>query len=119
MSDDEMTLGHTPDPELVRLREQLEALEALRRLDSEVSEQLLRALSSALNIRDVFPRVSEIAQGVLPHDRLTMSFHDQSGNCVLQAVSNDDGPSAVRDRQVRLTRRGRLLADTVVRRLLG
>ena len=30
-----------------------------------------------------------------------------------------DGPSAVRDRQVRLTRQGRLLADTVVRRLLG
>ena len=30
-----------------------------------------------------------------------------------------DGPSAVRERQVRLTRRGRLLADTVVRRLLG
>ena len=30
-----------------------------------------------------------------------------------------DGPSAVRDRQVVLSRRGRLLADTVVRRLLG
>ena len=30
-----------------------------------------------------------------------------------------DGRSAVRDRQVRLTRHGRLLADTVVRRLLG
>jgi transcriptional regulator with GAF, ATPase, and Fis domain len=65
-------------------------------LDSEVSEQLLRALSSALNIRDVFPRISEIAQSVLPHERLTMSFHDQNGNCVLQAVSNEDGPSIVR-----------------------
>ncbi|MEP6650871.1 MAG: coproporphyrinogen III oxidase, partial [Lapillicoccus sp.] len=30
-----------------------------------------------------------------------------------------DGPFAVRERQVRLTRQGRLLADTVVRRLLG
>jgi len=30
-----------------------------------------------------------------------------------------DGRAAVRERQVRLTRRGRLLADTVVRRLLG
>jgi putative oxygen-independent coproporphyrinogen III oxidase len=30
-----------------------------------------------------------------------------------------DGQAAVRDRQVRLTRQGRLLADTVVRRLLG
>jgi len=30
-----------------------------------------------------------------------------------------DGPSALRPRRVVLTRRGRLLADTVVRRLLG
>ncbi|MGN6637191.1 MAG: radical SAM family heme chaperone HemW, partial [Oryzihumus sp.] len=30
-----------------------------------------------------------------------------------------DGPSAMRPRRVVLTRRGRLLADTVVRRLLG
>src|SRR3569832_792133 len=99
MSDvgDEVIRGDAaPHPELMRLREQLEALEALRRLDSEVSEQLLRALSSALSIRDVFPRVSEIARSVLAHERLTMSFHDQSGNCVLQAVSNDDGPTAVR-----------------------
>jgi len=82
--------------EVLRLSEQLAALERQRRLDSDLSERLLRALSSALNIREVFPRVSEIAQSVLPHDRLTMSFHDQSGNCVLQAVSNDDGPSVVR-----------------------
>src|SRR4051812_4521093 len=82
--------------EVLRLREQLAALQQERRLDTDLSEQLLRALSSALNIRDVFPRVSEIAQGVLPHDRLTMSFHDQSGNCVLQAVSNEDGPSVVK-----------------------
>jgi len=74
------------------------ALAELERLraDSEVSEQLLRALASALNIRDVFPSVSAVAARVLPHDRLTMSFHDQTGNCVLQAVSNDDGPSVVR-----------------------
>ena len=30
-----------------------------------------------------------------------------------------DGPAAVRERRVVLTLRGRLLADTVVRRLLG
>jgi transcriptional regulator with GAF, ATPase, and Fis domain len=82
--------------EVLRLSQQLAALKRQRQLDSDLSEQLLRALSSALNIRDVFPRVSEIAQSVLPHDRLTMSFHDQSGNCVLQAVSNGDGPSVVR-----------------------
>jgi transcriptional regulator with GAF, ATPase, and Fis domain len=90
------TEGSAAESEIARLNEQLAALERRRGLDSEVSEQLLRALSSALNIRDVFPRISEIARSVLAHDRLTMSFHDQSGNCVLQAVSNDDGPSVVR-----------------------
>jgi transcriptional regulator with GAF, ATPase, and Fis domain len=72
------------------------ALERRRLLDAEASEQLLRALAHALNIRDVFPSVSAIAQSILPHDRLTMSFNDKSGTCVLQAVSNDDGPSVVR-----------------------
>ena len=62
----------------------------------DVSEQLLRVLSSALDIREVFSQVSAIACCILPHDRLSMSFHDGMGTCVLQAVSNDDGPSAAR-----------------------
>jgi transcriptional regulator with PAS, ATPase and Fis domain len=64
--------------------------------DLDVSEQLLRALSSALDIREVFPRVSAIANQVLQHDRMTMSFCDSDGSCVLQAVSNYDGPSVMR-----------------------
>lgn len=52
----------------------------------DVSEQLLRVLSSALDVREVFPRVSEVACCILPHDRLTMSFHDGMGTCVLQAI---------------------------------
>jgi transcriptional regulator with GAF, ATPase, and Fis domain len=62
----------------------------------DVSEQLLRVLSGALDIREVFPRVSAVANRILPHDRLTMGFYDGQGTCVLQAVSNDDGPSTVR-----------------------
>ena len=43
------------------------------------------------------PEVSEIAQAVLPHDRLTMTFHDgDQGSFVMHAASNDDGPTAVR-----------------------
>jgi transcriptional regulator with GAF, ATPase, and Fis domain len=62
----------------------------------DVSEQLLRVLAGALDIRSVFPRVSDVANRILPHDRLTMGFYDGQGTCVLQAVSNDDGPSAAR-----------------------
>ncbi len=62
----------------------------------DVSEQLLRVLSGALDIREVFPQVSEVASRILPHDRLTMSFDDGQGTCVLHAVSNPDGPSEVR-----------------------
>jgi transcriptional regulator with GAF, ATPase, and Fis domain len=57
------------------------------------SEELLRAVSSVLDIRQVFPELSEIAQKVLPHDRLTMSFHDREGNMVIEAASNEDVPA--------------------------
>jgi transcriptional regulator with PAS, ATPase and Fis domain len=62
-----------------------------------VSDDLVRALAEVLDVREVFPRVSEIAKRALPHDRLTMTFHDgPAGSYVLQAASNADGPMAVR-----------------------
>jgi transcriptional regulator with GAF, ATPase, and Fis domain len=57
------------------------------------SEELLRAVSSVLDIRQVFPQISEITQKVLPHDRLTMSFHDHEGTMVIEAASNEDVPA--------------------------
>src|SRR5262245_7537946 len=73
------------------------ALDRAREADLQASEQLLRVLSGGLDIRQVFPQVSEIAQAVLPHDRLTMTFHDgDQGSFVMHAASNDDGPTAVR-----------------------
>jgi transcriptional regulator with GAF, ATPase, and Fis domain len=66
----------------------------------DISDQLLRVLSGALDVREMFPQVSAVACRILPHDRLTMSFHDGLGTCVLHAVSNGDGPS-----QVRVTKR--------------
>jgi transcriptional regulator with PAS, ATPase and Fis domain len=63
----------------------------------EVADELVRALAEVLDVREVFPRVSEIAQRVLPHERLTMTFHDgPAGSYVLHAASNADGPMAVR-----------------------
>jgi transcriptional regulator with PAS, ATPase and Fis domain len=72
-------------------------LTAQRDADLVVSDELVRALAAVLDIREVFPRVSEIAQRALSHDRLTMTFHDgPSGSYVLKAASNADGPMAVR-----------------------
>jgi transcriptional regulator with PAS, ATPase and Fis domain len=65
-------------------------------LTSDVSEQLLRLLSSVLDIREVFPQISAIANQVLPHDRMTMSLHDGDETCITHAASNTDGPMLVR-----------------------
>lgn len=42
----------------------------------DVSEEVLRELAHVLHVRDVFPRISAIVNRVLPHDRLTMTFHE-------------------------------------------
>src|SRR5437763_1822337 len=68
------------------------ALERDRAANLESSVELLRAIAGVLDIRTVFSRVSEIANKVLPHDRMTMSFDDGTGDIVMQARSNDDFP---------------------------
>jgi transcriptional regulator with GAF, ATPase, and Fis domain len=72
------------------------AVERERAANLEASEQLLQALARVLDIRQVFPQLSEITGKVLPHDRITMTFFDGHGSCVMQAASNEDGPNAVR-----------------------
>jgi transcriptional regulator with GAF, ATPase, and Fis domain len=66
------------------------ALERDRAANLESSVELLRAIAGVLDIRTVFPRVSEIANRVLPHDRMTMSFDDRRGEIVMQAASDAD-----------------------------
>jgi transcriptional regulator with PAS, ATPase and Fis domain len=58
--------------------------------DVESSVELLRTIADVLDIRDVFPRVSEIANKVLPHDLLTMMFHDRGGQILIEAASTDE-----------------------------
>jgi len=57
----------------------------------EASDDLLRALATVLDIREVFPRISQIAANVLPHDLLTMTFHDPDGEVVIEATSRETG----------------------------
>jgi transcriptional regulator with PAS, ATPase and Fis domain len=58
--------------------------------DIESSVELLRTIASVLDIRDVFPRVSEIANKMLPHDLLTMMFDDGGGRILIEAASTDE-----------------------------
>ena len=59
----------------------------MERMTLEVSEELLRAVASVLDIRQVFPDVSEIVQRALPHDRLTMTLHDGRRTLIAHAFS--------------------------------
>jgi two-component system response regulator AtoC len=68
----------------------------MQRMSLAVSEDLLRAMASVLDIRQVFPDVSAIVQSVLPHDRMTMTLHDGQRTLIAHACSNDDGPFLVR-----------------------
>jgi transcriptional regulator with PAS, ATPase and Fis domain len=54
------------------------------------SAELLRTIAEVLDIRGVFPRVSEIVKEMLPHDALDLMFHDRSGRVTLEARSTGD-----------------------------
>ena len=73
------------------------------RADLDSSVELLRTIADVLDIRTVFSRVSEIANKLLPHDALIMSFVDQDGNVVRQAASTDDFPSLPQSAKLTLT----------------
>jgi transcriptional regulator with PAS, ATPase and Fis domain len=59
---------------------------------AETSTALLRTIGEVLDIRSVFPRVSEIVKPVLPHDALVLVFLDRAGRVTLEARSCDDLP---------------------------
>jgi transcriptional regulator with GAF, ATPase, and Fis domain len=62
-------------------------LERDRAVNLESSVELLRAIAGVLDIRTVFSKVSEIANKVLRHDHLTMTFNDRKGGIVVEAES--------------------------------
>jgi len=59
---------------------------------ADTSAELLRTIAEVLDIRSVFPRVSEIVKHVLPHDALELMFHDRAGQLTPEAVSTSDVP---------------------------
>jgi transcriptional regulator with PAS, ATPase and Fis domain len=56
----------------------------------DTSVELLRTIAEALDIRGVFPRVSEIVKHVLRHDALELVLCDRTGHMTLEARSADD-----------------------------
>ena len=72
-----------------RLAEQARdaAIERERTATVEASVELLRTISDVLDVRSVFPRISEIANKILPHDALSMVFLDANGNVVHEAAT--------------------------------
>ena len=71
------------------------ALERDRMRNVEACDELLRALSTVLDIRRVFPQVSQIAATVLPHDLLTFAFLN-GREVVVQATSHEWAPLPTR-----------------------
>ncbi len=64
------------------------ALERDRIRNVEACDELLRALSTVLDIRQVFPQISQIAATVLPHDGLTFALLNGEDEVVVQATSD-------------------------------
>ena len=77
-----------------RLAEQARdaAAERQRSAGIEGSVELLRTISDVLDIRTVFPRISDIAKEMLPHDALALVFVDEDRHFVRQAAWPEDFP---------------------------
>jgi transcriptional regulator with GAF, ATPase, and Fis domain len=60
---------------------------------ADSSTELLRTIAQVLDIRSVFPRVSEIVKPVLAHDALELVFSDRAGRVTLEARSTEELPA--------------------------
>ena len=60
---------------------------------ADASTELLRTIAEVLDIRQVFPRVSEIVKPIVPHDALALRFSDRAGHITLEASSTADLPA--------------------------
>jgi transcriptional regulator with GAF, ATPase, and Fis domain len=58
----------------------------------DISEELIREIGHVLDVREVFDRISDVVKRVLPHDKLTMTFHSPDGVVGLQAESSAHNP---------------------------
>src|SRR6185436_8767572 len=85
-------LGHRLEYQRLAEQAREEAIDRQRSAEIETFVELLRTISDVLDIRTVFPKVSEIANKMLPHDALAMVFVDRDRHFVRQAASPPDFP---------------------------
>ena len=62
-------------------------------MTADPSLELVRTISEVLDIRSVFPRVSELANHLLPHDCLALVFQDESDQLTIEAQSVEGFPT--------------------------
>ena len=74
---------------------------------ADTSTALLRTIAEVLDIRAVFPRVSEIVKRVLGHDALELVLRDRNGDVTLEARSTEYLPGS-RGCVLKVTRRSTL-----------
>ena len=55
---------------------------------TETTTELLRTIAGVLDVKSVFPRISNIVQQVVPHDALGLRFTDHAGRATLEARSD-------------------------------
>ena len=73
--------------------ERLWNLDASRRRRLDAIDSLLPAMAGTLHVRDIFDRVSQIVQPVLPHDRLILtSLSPDRRELIVEASSGEPDP---------------------------
>jgi hypothetical protein len=83
---------------------------------SRMSEDLINTLGDVLDVREVFPRISEVVSAVLPHDRLALTLADGADHFLFHAATSDD---AVPVAQLRLKVSGLTQATAAGFKLIG
>jgi transcriptional regulator with GAF, ATPase, and Fis domain len=53
-------------------------------------DDLINTLADVLDVREVFPRISDIVSAVLPHDRLALTFDDDENHFRYHAATSDE-----------------------------
>jgi transcriptional regulator with GAF, ATPase, and Fis domain len=61
--------------------------------NADWKDQVVRAVCEVPDIHRILPEISNLTRSVIPHDRLTISFHDRDRNISIRSASNDDGPT--------------------------
>jgi transcriptional regulator with GAF, ATPase, and Fis domain len=78
---------------LAKARSTNQASEGETCVEPDWKDDLVQAVCEVPDIHRILPKISNLLRGVIPHDRLTISFHDRDRNMSMRSVSNNNGPT--------------------------